>query len=120
VFASLTALLIGLLIGPFVIERLRNSRSGSTFVKKGRRAIRKKVERRRWWSADLYQRAGADSVVERPDEPFCVAGDFSMLAFAAIGFATTTSRLCTNGTLDCLAAEINFQFVPAPRLRLCC
>jgi hypothetical protein len=47
-FASLTAMLIALLIGPFVIEKLRSSRSASTSAMRDRSRTRRSRERRRW------------------------------------------------------------------------
>jgi phospho-N-acetylmuramoyl-pentapeptide-transferase len=48
VFASLTALLITLLIGPFVIEKLREFQIGQYIREEGPRRTRRRVERRRW------------------------------------------------------------------------
>ena len=68
-FASLTAMLIGLLIGPFVIERLREFQIGQYHPRgwaaepseKGRHADDGR-------SADLHFDPGADAAVGEPDE----------------------------------------------------
>ena len=46
--ASLTALLLSLLLGPWVIGRLRDLQVKQYIVKKGRRRTRKKLELRPW------------------------------------------------------------------------
>ena len=51
VFASLTALLIGLLIGPFVIEKLREFQIGQYIREEGPQSHQKKVVPRRRWVA---------------------------------------------------------------------
>jgi phospho-N-acetylmuramoyl-pentapeptide-transferase len=47
-FASLTALLIALLIGPFVIEKLREFQIGQYIAKTGRSRTRRRPARRPW------------------------------------------------------------------------
>ena len=76
VFASLTALLIGLLIGPFVIERLREFQIGQYIREEGPQ-IAPEEERHAddGRGADLHLDPGADAAVGGSVESVCVAGD---------------------------------------------
>jgi len=47
-FASLTALFTALIVGPLVINRLREFQIGQYIRKRARRRIRKKPERQPW------------------------------------------------------------------------
>ena len=76
VFASLTALLIGLLIGPFVIERLREFQIGQYIREEGPQSHQKKKGTPTMGGVLILNfDRGANAVVERPVEPVCVAGD---------------------------------------------
>ena len=75
-FATLTALLIALFIGPYVIERLREFQIGQYIREDGPQVAPEKGRHaddgRR---ADLHRDSGADAAVVRPVESVCVDGD---------------------------------------------
>ena len=99
VFASLTALLIGLLIGPFVIERLREFQIGQyvrddgpqTPPEEGRHADHGR-------GADRASRSWCRRCCGRPVEPGGVdGGAVDAGVWRRSGLPTTTSRWCTSG-----------------------
>ena len=75
VFASLTALLTGLLIGPYVIARLREFQIGQYIREEGPQSPPEEG----WHphhgrSADLHFDPGADAALVGPGQPVCVGG----------------------------------------------
>jgi phospho-N-acetylmuramoyl-pentapeptide-transferase len=88
VFASLTALLIGLLIGPFVIERLRQFQIGQYIREEGPQSHQKKGGTPTMGGILICISVLVPTLLWSDlSNPFVWLAMFSMLAFAAIGFA---------------------------------
>jgi phospho-N-acetylmuramoyl-pentapeptide-transferase len=88
VFASLTAMLIGLLIGPFVIERLRQFQIGQYIREEGPQSHQKKGGTPTMGGILICISVLVPTLLWSDlSNPFVWLAMFSMLAFAAIGFA---------------------------------
>ncbi len=88
VFASLTALLIGLLIGPFVIERLRQFQIGQYIREEGPQSHQKKGGTPTMGGVLICISVLVPTLLWSDlSNPFVWLAMFSMMAFAAIGFA---------------------------------
>lgn len=88
VFASLTALLIGLLIGPFVIERLRQFQIGQYIREEGPQSHQKKVGTPTMGGVLICISILVPTLLWSDlSDPFVWLVMFATLAFGAIGFA---------------------------------
>jgi phospho-N-acetylmuramoyl-pentapeptide-transferase len=88
VFASLTALLIGLLIGPFVIERLRQFQIGQYIREEGPQSHQKKGGTPTMGGVLICISVLVPTLLWSDlTDPFVWLVIFATLAFAAIGFA---------------------------------
>ena len=88
VFASLTALLIGLLIGPFVIDRLRQFQIGQYIREEGPQSHQKKVGTPTMGGVLICISILVPALLWSDlSNPFVWLVVFSIVAFGAIGFA---------------------------------
>ena len=88
VFASLTALLIGLLIGPFVIDRLRQFQIGQYIREEGPQSHQKKVGTPTMGGVLICISILVPTLLWSDlSNPFVWLAIFSTVAFGAIGFA---------------------------------
>jgi phospho-N-acetylmuramoyl-pentapeptide-transferase len=100
VFASLTALLIGLLIGPFVIERLREFQIGQYIREEGPQSHQKKGGTPTMGGVLICISILIPTLLWSDlSNPFVWLVMFSLLAFAAIGFADDYTKVAKKRNL---------------------
>jgi len=100
VFASLTALLIGLLIGPYVIERLRQFQIGQYIREEGPQSHRKKGGTPTMGGVLICISILVPTLLwSNLADPYVWMVVFSTLAFAAIGFADDYTKVVRKRSL---------------------
>ena len=113
VFASLTALLIGLLIGPFVIERLRQFQIGQYIREEGPQSHQKKGGTPTMGGVLICISILVPTLLWSDlSNPFVWLVMFSTLAFAAIGFADDYIKVVHKRNLGLTSRQkLLFQFI---------
>jgi phospho-N-acetylmuramoyl-pentapeptide-transferase len=113
VFASLTALLIGLLIGPFVIERLRQFQIGQYIREEGPQSHQKKGGTPTMGGVLICISILVPTLLWSDlSNPFVWLVMFSTVAFAAIGFADDYIKVVHKRNLGLTSKQkLFFQFV---------
>ena len=113
VFASLTALLIGLLIGPFVIERLREFQIGQYIREEGPQSHQKKGGTPTMGGVLICISILVPTLLWSDlANPYVWLVMFSTLAFAAIGFADDYIKVVQKRNLGLTSRQkLLFQFL---------
>src|SRR5471030_1009909 len=113
VFASLTALLIGLLIGPFVIDRLREFQIGQYIREEGPESHKKKGGTPTMGGVLICISILVPTLLWSDlSDPFVWLVMFSTLAFAAIGFADDYIKVVQKRNLGLTSRQkLFFQLV---------
>ena len=113
VFASLTALLIGLLIGPFVIDRLRRFQIGQYIREEGPQSHQKKGGTPTMGGILICISILVPTLLWSDlSDPFVWLVMFSTLAFAAIGFADDYIKVVQKRNLGLTSRQkLFFQLV---------
>jgi len=113
VFASLTALLIGLLIGPFVIDRLRQFQIGQYIREEGPQSHQKKGGTPTMGGVLICISILVPTLLWSDlSNPFVWLVMFSTLAFAAIGFADDYIKVVQKRNLGLTSRQkLLFQFL---------
>ena len=113
VFASLTALLIGLLIGPYVIERLREFQIGQYIREEGPQSHQKKSGTPTMGGVLICISILVPTLLWSDlSNPFVWLVMFSTLAFGAIGFADDYIKVVHRRNLGLTAkAKLGLQFL---------
>lgn len=113
VFASLTALLIGMLIGPFVIERLREFQIGQYIREEGPESHQKKGGTPTMGGVLICISILVPTLLWSDlSNPFVWLVMFSTLAFAAIGFADDYTKVAKKRNLGLTSRQkLMLQFL---------
>jgi len=113
VFASLTALLIGLLIGPFVIDRLRRFQIGQYIREEGPQSHQKKGGTPTMGGVLICISILVPTLLWSDlSNPFVWLVMFSTLAFGAIGFADDYIKVVQKRNLGLTSRQkLFFQFI---------
>ncbi len=114
-FASLTALLIGLFIGPYVIEKLREFQIGQYIREEGPQSHKKKSGTPTMGGVLIVIAILLPTVLwSDPANPFVWVVVFSTLAFGAIGFADDYIKVVQRRSLGLTArAKLFWQTLAA-------
>ena len=114
-FASLTALLIGLFIGPYVIEKLREFQIGQYIREEGPQSHKKKSGTPTMGGVLIVIAILLPTVLwSDPANPFVWVAVFSTLAFGAIGFADDYIKVVKRRSLGLTArAKLFWQTLAA-------
>jgi len=120
VFASLTALLIGLLIGPFVIERLRQFKIGQYIREEGPQDHQKKGGTPTMGGVLICISIVVPTLLWSDlSNPFVWLVLFSTMAFAAIGFADDYIKIVHKRNLGLTSRQkLFFQFLASGAVAL--
>jgi phospho-N-acetylmuramoyl-pentapeptide-transferase len=112
-FASLTALLIGLLIGPFVIEKLREFQIGQHIRDEGPQAHQKKAGTPTMGGVLICISVLVPTLLWSDlSNPFVWIAMFAMLAFGAVGFADDYTKVAHHRNLGLTArAKLRWQII---------
>ena len=113
VFASLTALLIGLLIGPFVIDRLRQFQIGQYIREEGPQSHQKKGGTPTMGGVLICISIVIPTLLWSDlSNPFVWLVMFSIIAFAAIGFADDYTKVAKKRNLGLTSRQkLLLQFI---------
>jgi phospho-N-acetylmuramoyl-pentapeptide-transferase len=113
VFASLTALLIGLLIGPFVIDRLRQFQIGQYIREEGPQSHQKKGGTPTMGGVLICISIVIPTLLWSDlSNPFVWLVMFSIMAFAAIGFADDYTKVAKKRNLGLTSRQkLLLQFI---------
>jgi phospho-N-acetylmuramoyl-pentapeptide-transferase len=113
VFASMTAMLIGLLIGPFVIDRLRQFQIGQYIREEGPKSHQKKGGTPTMGGVLICLSIIVPTVLwSNLANPFVWLVMFSTIAFAAIGFADDYIKVVHKRNLGLTSRQkLFFQFL---------
>jgi phospho-N-acetylmuramoyl-pentapeptide-transferase len=113
VFASLTALLIGLLIGPFVIDRLRQFQIGQYIREEGPESHQKKGGTPTMGGVLICISIVVPTLLWSDlSNPFVWLVMFSLMAFAAIGFADDFTKVAKKRSLGLTSRQkLLLQFI---------
>lgn len=114
-FASLTALLIGLFVGPYVIDRLREFQIGQYIREEGPQSHKKKSGTPTMGGVLIVIAILLPTVLwSDPANPFVWVAVFSTLAFGAIGFADDYIKVVQRRSLGLTArAKLVWQMFAA-------
>lgn len=114
-FASLTALLIALFIGPYVIQKLREFQIGQYIREEGPQSHQKKSGTPTMGGVLIVIAIVLPTVLwSMPDNPFVWLAVFSTLAFGAIGFADDYIKVVKRRSLGLTArAKLIWQMLVA-------
>ena len=113
VFASLTALLIGLLIGPYVIDRLRQFQIGQYIREEGPQSHQKKGGTPTMGGVLICISIVVPTLLWSDlSNPFVWLVMFSIMAFAAIGFADDYTKVAKKRNLGLTSRQkLLLQFI---------
>ena len=113
VFASLTALLIGLLIGPYVIDRLRQFQIGQYIREEGPQSHQKKGGTPTMGGVLICISIVVPTLLWSDlSNPFVWLVMFSLMAFAAIGFADDFTKVAKKRNLGLTSRQkLLLQFI---------
>ncbi len=120
VFASLTALLIGLLIGPFVIERLRQFQIGQYIREEGPQSHQKKGGTPTMGGVLICISILVPTLLWSDlSDPFVWVVMFSVVAFGAIGFADDYIKVVQKRNLGLTSRQkLFYQFVASAMIAI--
>jgi len=120
VFASLTAMLIGLLIGPYVIERLRQFQIGQYIREEGPQSHQKKGGTPTMGGVLICISVLVPTLLWADlTNPFVWLVIFATLAFAAIGFADDYIKVVHKRNLGLTSKQkLVFQFVASAAIAI--
>jgi len=107
VYASLTAMFLAFVFGPWLIRKLRELQIGQYIREEGPQNHQKKAAHLRWRRAHRIVDRGSDAAVGGLSNGFVLLALFALLAFAAIGLSTITRR-CQSSGISGSAARTNF------------
>lgn len=115
VFASLTALLIALFIGPYVIQKLREFQIGQYIREEGPQSHQKKSGTPTMGGVLIVIAIVLPTILwSMPDNPFVWLAVFSTVAFGAVGFADDYIKVVKRRSLGLTArAKLFWQMLVA-------